>query len=105
QSEATAKVRDWACVDGETSHEPMRRLTRFEYSNIVRDVFGTEVDVASILPRDEVSLGFDNQAGALTVTDLHVDAYLKAADQVATAVLADPEILERLGGCGEASQQ
>lgn len=83
----------------------MRRLTRFEYSNIVRDVFGTEVDVASILPRDEVSLGFDNQAGALTVTDLHVDAYLKAADQVATAVLADPEILERLGGCGEASQQ
>lgn len=40
--------------------DTFRRLTRFEYSNAIRDLFGLEVDVSTLLPKDEVSHGFDN---------------------------------------------
>lgn len=39
---------------------PFRRLTRFEYSNAIRDLLRLEIDTALLLPKDEVSHGFDN---------------------------------------------
>jgi hypothetical protein len=38
----------------------IRRLTRTEYRNAIRDLLGLDVDVADLLPKDESSLGFDN---------------------------------------------
>ncbi|MBI2186239.1 MAG: DUF1587 domain-containing protein [Acidobacteria bacterium] len=40
--------------------ETFRRLNRTEYQNAIRDLFGIDVDVASLLPKDDVSHGFDN---------------------------------------------
>lgn len=105
-AESTADVTDWACTDGTISEAPTRRLTRFEYANIIADVFGVDdLSVELLLPRDEVALGFDNQAGALSLTDFHVEAYFKAAERVAEAALEDPERLHQLAGCSESSRE
>jgi hypothetical protein len=103
--EPAAHVTEWSCAESAVSEAPTRRLTRFEYANIVSDVFGVDnLDFEVLLPRDEVSLGFDNQAGALSVTDLHVEAYFKAAGSVAEAALKDPDQLHALTGCAEANR-
>src|SRR5262245_23873192 len=44
--------------------DTVRRLTRSEYQNAIRDLLAIEVDLSSTLPRDESSQGFDN----ITVT-------------------------------------
>jgi hypothetical protein len=46
--------------------DTFRRLNRTEYQKSIRDLLALEVDVASLLPPDESSHGFDN----VTVTDL-----------------------------------
>jgi hypothetical protein len=40
--------------------ETFRRLNRTEYHNAIRDLLALEVDVASLLPSDSSSYGFDN---------------------------------------------
>ncbi len=63
----------------------LRRLNKEQYSNTVRDLFGINItveDPAAPLPPDEISEGFDNLSSALTLSDLHLDAYLSAADDV-----------------------
>jgi len=60
----------------------LRRLTRTQYGNAVRDVFGVEIDATELLPADEASHGFDN----ITVTDLSpalLDRYVSAAQKIA----------------------
>ena len=42
--------------------EPFHRLNRAEYQNAVRDLLDLDLDVASLLPADDVSAGFDNIA-------------------------------------------
>ena len=59
----------------------LRRLTRTEYQNAVRDLLALDVDVASLLPADESSYGFDN----VTVGDLSptlLDRYVSAAEKI-----------------------
>ena len=59
----------------------IRRLTRTQYRNAVRDLLALEVDVASLLPADESSYGFDN----VTVGDLSptlLDRYVTAAEKI-----------------------
>ena len=46
--------------------DTLRRLTRTEYQNAIRDLLALEMNLSSLLPRDESSQGFDN----ITVTDL-----------------------------------
>src|SRR6478609_7267067 len=45
--------------------DTLRRLNRTEYRNAIRDLLSLDVDVASLLPADESSYGFDN----VTVAD------------------------------------
>ena len=59
----------------------IRRLTRTEYQYAIRDLLALEVDVASLLPPDESSYGFDN----VTVGDLSptlLDRYVSAAEKI-----------------------
>jgi Protein of unknown function (DUF1592)/Protein of unknown function (DUF1588)/Protein of unknown function (DUF1587)/Protein of unknown function (DUF1585)/Protein of unknown function (DUF1595)/Cytochrome C oxidase, cbb3-type, subunit III len=59
----------------------IRRLTRTEYQNAVRDLLAVDIDVASLLPADESSYGFDN----VTVGDLSptlLDRYVTAAEKI-----------------------
>jgi hypothetical protein len=96
---------DLSCPGDALSPAPLRRLTRFEYQNAVSDVFGSELPVEDLFPRDEVALGFDNQAGTLGTTDLHVEGYLEAATTIAEWLVSDPERLVTISGCGDESAQ
>ena len=60
----------------------LRRLTRTEYQNAVRDLLAVDFDAKTILPADEASHGFDN----ITVGDLPpalLDRYITAAEKIA----------------------
>src|SRR5262245_29858782 len=40
--------------------ETFHRLNRAEYRNVIRDLLEVDIDVASLLPPDDASFGFDN---------------------------------------------
>jgi mono/diheme cytochrome c family protein len=61
--------------------DTVRRLTRTEYQNAVRDLLGIHIDATALLPADESSHGFDN----VTVTGLSpvlLDRYMTAAQKI-----------------------
>lgn len=61
--------------------DAMRRLTRTEYQNSIRDLLALEIDVSTMLPADESSHGFDN----VTVGDLSptlLNRYISAAQKI-----------------------
>ena len=67
----------------------IRRLTRTEYQNAIRDLLALEVDVSSLLPADESSYGFDN----VTVGDLSptlLDRYISAAEKISRVAIGRP---------------
>jgi hypothetical protein len=70
--------------------EPLHRLNRAEYQNAIRDLLGLEIDVASWLPTDEISYGFDNIAGVLKLSPLLTERYLNTAQKVARLALGTP---------------
>lgn len=62
--------------------DTLRRLTRTEYQNAIRDLLALEIDATTLLPQDELSQGFDNvTVGELSPTLL--DRYLTAAQRLA----------------------
>jgi len=64
-------------------HAPkLHRLNRTEYANAVRDLLALELDSTQFLPADDVSRGFDNQAGTLTLSPALLEAYLSAAAKI-----------------------
>src|SRR5688572_1715236 len=66
--------------------ETFRRLTRVEYQNAIRDILALNVDVSSLLPKDDASHGFDNVSnGELSPTLL--ERYLAAAQKVSRAAI------------------
>jgi mono/diheme cytochrome c family protein len=67
----------------------IRRLTRTEYQNAVRDLLALDVDATSLLPGDESSYGFDN----VTVGDLSptlLDRYIAAAEKISRVAIGRP---------------
>jgi mono/diheme cytochrome c family protein len=66
--------------------DSIRRLTRTEYQNAVRDLLAVDIDATALLPADEASHGFDNvTVGNLSPTLL--DRYVTAAEKISrTAV-------------------
>jgi len=80
---------------------PLRRLTRFEYTNTVRDLLGVDASAARDLPADEVTQGFDNNAGVLTVSSLHAEKYVLVSEALAALAVED---LEALTACDAAAR-
>ncbi len=68
----------------------IHRLNRAEYANAVRDLFGIEVDAASLLPTDGTSDGFDNIASALKASPSFLDQYIMAARAVVRQAVGTP---------------
>ena len=67
----------------------LRRLTRTEYQNAIRDLLGLQVDVTQLLPTDESSFGFDNiTVGELSPTLL--ERYLSAARKISRLAIGSP---------------
>lgn len=67
----------------------LRRLSRAEYANTVRDLLGAEVDLSDLLPVDASAGGFDNNAEALHVSSYLMESYLAAADRVLDAAIVN----------------
>jgi hypothetical protein len=67
----------------------VRRVTRLEYDNTVRDLLGTATTIAAQFPTEEVLLGFDNNASALSVSPELAEQYLDAAETLATAAVTN----------------
>jgi hypothetical protein len=72
---------------------PIRRLTRFEYNNTVRDLLGDTSNPADALPPEEEVAGFNNQAAALTSSDLLIEQYMKVAERVGARAVLDMNAL------------
>jgi hypothetical protein len=66
---------------------PLRRLTKFEYANSVRNLLGVDPAPANDLPADEVTDGFNNNAGVLTVSSLHAEKYVLVSEALAKAAV------------------
>lgn len=61
--------------------QTLRRLTRTEYQNVVRDLLGVRINATDLLPRDESSHGFDNiTVGSLS--PILLNRYISAAQQI-----------------------
>ena len=86
-------------LDGESSsiaaavtHLPppgLHRLNRTEYANAIRDLLALEVDATKFLPSDDSTRGFDNIAGALTMSPALMEAYLSAAGKISRLAIGD----------------
>jgi mono/diheme cytochrome c family protein len=68
----------------------VHRLNRAEYANAVRDLLAVSVDVSSLLPADDSSAGFDNNADVLGVSPVLLESYLTAAERISALALGDP---------------
>jgi len=78
---------------------PLRRLTRFEYNNTARDVFGDTTQPANALPPEEISNGFGNDADAQSVSSLLAEQYGSVAEGIATRATASAAALAKLAPC------
>lgn len=62
--------------------ETFHRLNRNEYQNAIRDLLALEVsDVASLLPKDDESYGFDN-VNVVALPPALIERYLSAAQKI-----------------------
>jgi hypothetical protein len=61
--------------------DTLRRLTRLQYQNAVRDLLALEIDAAALLPPDESSHGFDS-ATAGTLSPTLLERSLAAAQKI-----------------------
>ena len=69
----------------------VHRLNRAEYANAVRDLLAVELDVSSLLPPDDSSGGFDNNADVLGVSPVLLESYLTAAERISALAIGDPK--------------
>jgi len=68
---------------------PLKRLTRAEYTNTIGDLFGVDFDFNGLLPPDHVEHGFDKFGEAHLMSPHQVMAYLKTARFIAERMLPD----------------
>ena len=67
----------------------LHRLNRTEYANAVRDLLSLEVDVAELLPADDIGYGFDNIGDVLQVSPFLMERYLGAARKISRTAIGD----------------
>ena len=69
----------------------VHRLNRAEYANAIRDLLAVDLDVASLLPPDDSSAGFDNNADVLGLSPVLLESYLTAAERISALAIGDPK--------------
>lgn len=90
------------CKTPHPGSAPVRRLTRFEYSNAVRDLFGDNSDAGLGLPPETISRTgnvFGNDSALLSVSSNLASKYASVAGEVAGRATATPEALGKLAAC------
>ena len=97
----TAGLDQYASAHPDPGRAVIRRLTRVEYSNAVRDLLQVNFALVDELPPDLVTDGFDNNAAALAVSPLMLERYARAARLVSRAAIggkAYPRTLRSIAG-------
>jgi Protein of unknown function (DUF1592)/Protein of unknown function (DUF1588)/Protein of unknown function (DUF1585)/Protein of unknown function (DUF1587)/Protein of unknown function (DUF1595) len=79
---------------------PLRRLTRFEYNNTVRDFLGDTTLAGNALPPEDLGTGFGNEAAQQSASILLIEKYESIAEALAAAATATPAALGKLAPCG-----
>jgi mono/diheme cytochrome c family protein len=70
----------------------LHRLNRTEYAAAIHDLLDLDgVDVASFLPADDASYGFDNVADVLGISATLLERYLDAAGRISALAVGDGE--------------
>jgi hypothetical protein len=67
----------------------LHRLNRTEYANAIRDLIAFEIDPAKYLPSDDSTRGFDNIAGALSLSPALLEGYTTAAAKISRLATGD----------------
>ena len=86
-----AKLDTAAAVNPEPGSVGLHRLNRREYANAVRELLDVEVEAEALLPRDDLSGGFDNVAEVLKVSPSFLEQYLTAAREVSIQAVGNPD--------------
>lgn len=73
-----------------TPVDGIRRLTRIEYQNSIRDLFGIEFEITDQLPEDPSSHGFDNVA-SIQLSPKQLSQYLLVAEDIARQLVGRSE--------------
>ena len=81
------------CTSVNPGNVTIRRLTRYEYRNSIRSIFGIDYSTAASFPGDDVGYGFDNIADVLSLPPLLLEKYLDAAEEITQRTIFDPSIL------------
>ena len=68
----------------------VHRLNRAEYANAIRDLLAVDLDVSALLPPDDSSAGFDNNADVLGLSPVLLESYLTAAERISALAIGDP---------------
>ncbi|APR85008.1 Hypothetical protein A7982_10357 [Minicystis rosea] len=94
-----------ACDGPTAATPPIRRISRIEYDNAVRDLFGiTNHPAAGFVPEEKtgVTIGFNTNIRS-TVSALAVEQYLAAAESIADIVAANVAAVSGCTGAGDAA--
>src|SRR4029453_4066246 len=75
-----------ACKDINPGPAPIRRLTRTEYDNTVRDLLGEDLGLGKTFPAEELQHSFDNSAELRSVSDVLAENYHNAAKEIGKRV-------------------
>jgi hypothetical protein len=70
--------------------DALRRLSRVEYQNAIRDLLALEIDVDALLPADEASHGFDNVASG-AISPALLSRYVSAAQKISRLAIGRTE--------------
>ncbi len=85
-----------ATIDRSAPPDPgrvtLKRLSRIEYENTIRDLLGISIDASEWFPADDVGYGFDRIGDVLAMPPLLLEKYVAAAEVIAadTIVSDDP---------------
>ena len=82
------------CTTPVPPRAPLRRLTRFEYNNTVRDLAKVTDAPANNFPPEEIGSGFGTDAELQTVSDVLAEKYLSTAAKIAASLTAAERIAE-----------
>lgn len=86
-------------VELDVNRVAIHRLNNTEYDNTMKDLLGVASTPAKGFIDDEKSLGFDNIAAALGMTDAQYEQYFNAADALVTEAFASESLRRRILTC------
>src|SRR5262245_2018329 len=83
----SAAVSKIDCGRRQPGQVTLRRLTRYEYRNSVRDLTGIDYQPAGDFPGDDTGYGFDNIGDVLSLPPILLEKYVAAAEQIASRAI------------------